>query len=138
MKNELEKFGSFFVRNLRDRMLYDLDMLLSSKWKTPELEGLQQSVSKFSVNDKEVIREVVDRVITSGMHDLLFALQEESDAGGSIRVFADGQEVAQLSDGLHGEIFGDDGWIVRYSEYPADREKERSQWAQKEIENLGE
>ena len=46
------------------------------------------------------------------MHDLLFALQEESDAAGAIRLFVDGQEVAKLSDGLHGEIFGKRRWIV--------------------------
>jgi hypothetical protein len=53
------------------------------------------------------------------MHDLLFALQEESDAEGAVRVYVNGDEVAKLSDGLHGEIFGDDGWIARYSEYPS-------------------
>jgi hypothetical protein len=56
------------------------------------------------------------------MHDLLFAIQEHAEAGGSVRVLVDGQEVATLSDGLHGEIFSDKGWIARFSKYPQKNE----------------
>src|SRR5271165_1189754 len=101
MKEPLEKFGAFFVRNLRDKMLYDLDMLLRGAWRAPELQVLQKKDSSFSDAEKQLIRDVADKAIATGMHDLLLALQEEADAGGAIRLLVDGTEVAKLSDGLH-------------------------------------
>lgn len=118
MKEPLDNFGEFFVRNTRDKMLFDLDMLLRGEWKAPGLQELQTKLSKFSNDEKEVIRQMVEKIATGGMHDLLFALQEHADTDGSVHVFVDGVEPAKLSDGMHGEIFGEDGWIARFSEYP--------------------
>ena len=95
----------------------------------PENKDLQKDLTNFNDAQKEVIRDLVERLITGGMHDLLFAIQEDSRPGGSVKVIVDGEEVAGLSDGLHGEIFGDQGWIVRFSEYPSELEIERSKSA---------
>jgi hypothetical protein len=136
MDERLDRFGSFVVRNLRDRMLSDLDMALSGKWNSLEHQAMQERISRMLPEDRASVRDMVDRLITSGMHDILFALQEESDADGSIRVVVDGQDVAKLSDGLHGEIFGEDGWIVRHSKYPAEDQIELSRWAKKLVVDM--
>ncbi len=121
-KESLEKFGALVVRNLRDKMFFDLEMLLRGAWKAPALQELQRRIACLSDSQKQVVHDLAEHMTTTGMHDFLFALQEEADSGGAIKVSVDGHEVAKLSDGLHGEIFGDDGWIVRYSEYPSDVE----------------
>ena len=48
----------------------------------------------------------------------------------------DGKPVAELSDGLHGEIFGDEGWIVRFSKHPAPEELRRSEQAERDIAEM--
>jgi hypothetical protein len=83
-----------------------------------------------------MLRDLVEHITTTGMHDLLFALQEQADAGGAIRVLVDGNEVARVSDGLHGEIFGEDGWIARYSRYPSPAQAELSRWAEERIREM--
>lgn len=123
MKESLDKFGEFFVRNTRDKMLGDLDMLLRGAWKAPASQALQAKLAGFTDAQKAVIREVAEHMTTTGMHDLLFALQEEADADGFVRVLVDGTEVTKLSDGMHGEIFTEDGWIARFSKFPPDEEK---------------
>ena len=132
MDKSLDKFGAFFVRNLRDKMLYDLEMLLKGAWKAPDLQDLQTRIAGLSDADKQILHDLAEELITTGMHDLLFAIQEESNNDGAIRIFVDGKEAARLSDGLHGEIFGDEGWIVRYSDYPSEAQLELSRMA-KEI-----
>lgn len=117
-KASLDKFGEFFVRNLRDKMLYSLEGLLRGKWKAPSAQKLQKRIGTLTKSQQKIVRDVVDDLIISGMHGLLFAIQEESDSDGSIRVFVDGDDVGKMSDGLHGEIFCEDGWIARFSEYP--------------------
>ena len=133
MNTTLDKFGKFFVQNLRDRMFDDLERLLSGSCKAPKKQKLQGQISGLTDAQKQVLRDLVEELTTAGMHDLLFAIQEEADAGGAFKVLVDGQAVAKLSDGLHGEIYGDTGWIVRFSKYPSQVEIEGSQWAREFI-----
>ena len=39
MNEPLDKFREFFVRNLRDKMLDDLEMLLAGSWKARRSES---------------------------------------------------------------------------------------------------
>ena len=136
MKEHLDKFGAFFVRNLRDKILDCLETLLAGKSKALEVQELQRKLAQLSEDEKKLVRDLVEDITTDGMHDLLFALQEEADAGGAIRVLVDDKEVAKVSDGLHGELFGDEGWIVRYSKYPSEKERQRSRWAREQIQRM--
>jgi hypothetical protein len=118
MNQSLDKFGEFYVRNLRDKMLHDLDMLLSGSWNAPGVQDLQQRLVALPEDGRALIREAAEHMVVTGMHDLLFALQEEADNDGAIRLTVDGVEVAKASDGMHGDIFSDEGWIARFSQYP--------------------
>lgn len=117
MNDPLDIFGEFVVLNLHDKMLFDLDTLLKSGWKSPGLQNIQSRIQNLSECEKALVREIVLRIIEAGMHDFLFALQEEYDNKGLLHFFVEGEDVAGLSDGIHGEIFGDDGWINRFSKY---------------------
>ncbi|MGC9944235.1 MAG: hypothetical protein ABSE48_20605 [Verrucomicrobiota bacterium] len=121
------------MQNLRDKMLHDLEMVLSGSSKAPDLQELQTKLSALTEAQKQTVRELAERLTTAGMHDFLFAI---SDSGGAVRVLVDGQDVAELSDGLHGEIFGDVGWISRFSKYPSEVEIGRSKWAREEIQKM--
>lgn len=129
MSDPLDKFGAFFVQNLRDKMLDSLEKLLRGDSKAPGDQKLQSQLSSFSKEQKQVLRDTFDDLIKTGMHDLLFAIQDQADHKGTIKVLVDGQEIAKISDGLHGEIFGDEGWIVRFSKHPCPSEIEGSNWA---------
>jgi len=128
-----DKFGAFFVQKLRDPMLDRLEKLLSHRCISRDTQILVDQLAGFTDAQKQVVRDTVSELITAGMHDLLFAIQEDADAGGPVKVLMDGQEVAKLSDGLHGEIFGDEGWIVRFSKHPCPKEIEGSKWAREFI-----
>ena len=118
MNEPLDKFGEFFVRNFRDKMLNDLEMLLAGSWKAPAVQGLQERLAAMSDDQRDAIRDTAERLITSGMHDFLSAVQEDFDAEGTIRFVVDGADISQTSDGLQGELFGEGGWIERFSQYP--------------------
>ena len=117
MDEPLDKFGEFFVSNLRDKMLDDLQMLLTASWKAPSAQKLQDRLATLNDEQRDILRETAEHLITAGMHDFLFALEEDADSGGSIRIMVDGTDLAEASDGLHGEIFTENGWISRFSKY---------------------
>jgi hypothetical protein len=134
--NPVEKFGKFFVENFRDKSLDYLQTMFDGGWKAPEIQPLQDKVSNLSLDLKATVRELVETLLTNAMHDLLFAFQESHDRQQGIEIMVGGQPVAGLSDGIHGEIFGEDGWIVRYSKFPSEVEIARSRWAEKEIKRM--
>ncbi|MFH0902374.1 MAG: hypothetical protein V2A73_17210 [Pseudomonadota bacterium] len=113
----LDYFGRFIMRKLRDRGIVSIDGLLRGKWKAPALIELQRELNELSPRQKAIVRRAFLESLDTAVHDFLFAVQEESDRQGRLRVLVDDQNVAASSDGLHGELFGGDGWMARHSEF---------------------
>ncbi len=88
--------------------------LESGKIRSPSKQELISQLSEFSDEQKTVIRKLLTECVDCGVHDLLFAIEEEKQ---DITVLVDGENIANESDGLNGEIFTEDGWFEKYSEY---------------------
>ncbi|MBI5724772.1 MAG: hypothetical protein HZA50_12490 [Planctomycetes bacterium] len=116
--NELDKFGEFFVQNFRDKALSRLQFIIERKWKSPSLQSLQNRLARLSSEDKQLIQELTDDIIIAAMHDVLFAFQESHDTGKGADITFNGKSMASMSDGLHGELFSEDGWIKKFSKHP--------------------
>lgn len=119
----LDKFGQFMMVNLRDKAINHYDLLSNEKCKAPSLQQIQADLSQFSEEQRSIIRTVVFSCIGNGIHDLLFGLQEAHDNNEKIDVFVDGVNVAEVSDGLQGELFTEDGWYHRFSKFGMNGEK---------------
>jgi len=113
----LDKFGEFVVIKLRDAAIDRADGLLAARWKTPELQDLQAELGQLTPEQQAVVRRCVIAAVDAGLHDFLFALQEEHDAGAGVAVMVDGKPVAAASDGLQGEPCSDQGWFARFSQH---------------------
>lgn len=114
---QADKFGAFLMAKLRDATIDHADALLAAHWKAPGLQSLQDELRRLTPEQRDIVRRCVVTAVDSGLHDFLFALSEEHDAGDKIVVLVDGQNVAAQSDGLHGEPFTDEGWFVRFSKH---------------------
>jgi hypothetical protein len=112
-----DQFGAFVVANFRDRALDFFDGLARGHWKSARTQPLQAALARMTPEQRAVVRRCVQAAVDSGLHDFLFALGEEYDRGQGIVVLVTGHNVAEQSDGLHGELFGDDGWLVRHSKH---------------------
>ena len=113
----LDKFGKFIVENLFDKGLDRYTSLANGKLKTPRLQEFQNELKKFDSEQIHIIKQLTIEVLTTTTHDFLFALQERSEIEEDITVNVDNENIAELSDGLHGEIFLEDGWLKRFSEF---------------------
>jgi len=110
-----DTFGRFLMVHLRDRGIDHLDSSLAGRWKAPALKKLQRALGRLPKSQKLLVRRAFVDALDAAIHDFLFALQEESDFGGPVAVRVRGKNVAALSDGLHGELFTEDGWYARFS-----------------------
>jgi len=113
----LNKFGKFLVENLRDSGINFLEGLLSSHWKSKESIILQTDLQSFTDKQKNIVRQVVVRVIDRAIHDFLFAVSEQVDFDNDIQIKVDKKNIVDISDGLAGEIYGEDGWFTKFSKY---------------------
>jgi hypothetical protein len=65
MNQSLDKLGEFYVRNLRDKMLQDLDMLLSGSWNAPGVQDLQQRLVALPADGRALIREAAEHMVVT-------------------------------------------------------------------------
>lgn len=114
-EDPLDTFGRFVMVHLRDRGIDHLDGLLSGHWKAPSLKKLQNALKRLPESERKLVRRAFLAAFDSAIHDFLFALQEETDTGGSVVARVRGKNVATVSDGLHGELFTEEGWYARFS-----------------------
>ncbi len=113
----LDTWGRFLMKHLRDPAHDHLEGLLIGHWKAPSLKQLQRDLRKLTAAERSIVKRALASAIDSAIHDFLFAIQESHDDGGKVVVKVDGKDVAELSDGLQGELFTDKGWFARFSKH---------------------
>jgi hypothetical protein len=113
----LNAFGRFLMNRLRDPAIDQVDGLLKSHWKAPALSGIQKELAKLSANEKKLVRRVVVTCIDAALHDFLYAVQEKAEKDCDLEIHVNGENVAEISDGLHGEVYGDNGWAAQFSKH---------------------
>lgn len=119
-ENELDSFGKILMEGLRDSSINYFDMLSEGKWKAPDLQTLQTDLKIFNEEQISIMRRALISSIDTGIHDFLFKLQQQEEEG--IAIVVNGKNLADISDGLHGELFTEDGWYQRFSEYGENQE----------------
>jgi len=133
---ELDKLGRLVIEAIRDDSLDHLERLLDAKSGAAASKSLSNKLASLGEEARDVIRELTEDILTGAMHDLLHAFQASHDIGQGVEILVDGKSAAGLSDGLHGEIFGHEGWILRFSRHPAEAEKRRIQEAEEDFRRL--
>ena len=113
----VDKFGKFIVENLRDKGMDFAAGLLNGHWKAPGLQELQNEIANLNDSQKATFMKAITQTIDGAMHDFLFALQEQADFDNDIQILVDGQNIVELSDGIHGEAYSDEGWFAKYSKH---------------------
>ena len=118
-KQSLDIFGEFLVKNLRDKGIGNTETLLSNKSKSPSNLKIQTEIGQFNEPQKDLIKEIVIKSIDVAIHDFLFSLQELADFENNIQISVNGKNIVELSDGIHGESYSENGWNAKFSKYGA-------------------
>src|SRR5260221_9556664 len=116
-RESLDYLVEFMMKHHRDQTLFTLETAFKGDWKAESLQGFQDVLKSLLSEQQEKLFDGFEHIITGALHDLLFALQEENDFKNRIHLTVDGYDEVKTSDGLHGEQFGNNGWIERFSKY---------------------
>lgn len=113
----LDKFGRALVQNVRDEAISDWAMIVSGQMISERAQEVRDRLSTLSTEQQHAVTSLVPEVVDTVLHHLLRFLEEEVDV--EVAVNADGGRVPSLrdvSDGLPGELYTDEGWIARFGE----------------------
>lgn len=113
-KSALDIFGKFLIENLVDKGFERFNALKTNSLKGPTTPPISEGLSELSTEQISLVESVVENVLISATHDFLFALEVESDFAKEVVVNVRGSNIAEISDGLQGELFSEDGWLSKY------------------------
>ena len=122
MQNDvlLDKFGRILISEVRDEAIDKLQLIFAGRIKSEAALTLHNKLNAFSQDQKGVIRSLVISSIDDVIHNFLWMLEqheEDIDLSCGVGNESGKENVRQLSDGLPGEMYSEDGWIARFSKY---------------------
>ena len=114
-KAALDKFGHLLMRNVRDEAIIDWEMIIDGRMEGDLAEKIREVLRNVSETDKNVLLQLIPGVVDTVLHHLLWTTEQQSDLQVGIKIDDRIEELRNISDGLPGELYTDDGWIARYS-----------------------
>ncbi len=113
----LDKCGQFLIGRVRDRAIEHWEKVMAGSMNDMESKGIFKSLSTFTPEQMKLVRSLLPGIVDSALHYLLCGLEEEEDIKIVVRHEGQEQDINQVSDGLAGELYTEDGWIHRFSKH---------------------
>lgn len=116
----LDKFGEDFIKQSRDMTLDKYRLISSGKMKSEDAQKITSLLNCFNNNDIQKINTIVANMIDRTIFNMLYLFEQSNDWVIVNKKQADAnslENVAEISDGLSGELYGKQGWIEKYSQY---------------------
>ena len=112
MDNEkLEKFGELFVKEVRDNTIEMFQKMVNGNLKGLTAQTVQNKLVIFDEQQKDIILWLISKVIDQSMYNMMFLVEEYEE----IDITYEGENINEMSDGLSGELYTEDGWIQKFS-----------------------
>lgn len=113
--NVLNKFGELLMKDVRDKTISHWDMILDGRMKGISGQQVKAKIDSFSDEQIEVLKWLIPKVIDENLHNLLTMVEENETIKVEVWNHHLSGNVKELSDGLAGELYTEDGWISRFS-----------------------
>lgn len=110
----LSKFGQIIAEDLRNSALNRHLDIESGFVSTETCKTLTKPLKDFTPEQLNIVRQLITEAVDCGIHDFLFALESRKH---DITVKIDKLDIADLSDGLNGELYTKDGWFECFSQH---------------------
>lgn len=117
---KLDALGQFLITYVRDQRFERLDKILTGERKLSN-EKMQRLLERFPFcpEQLEVVEYICRYAIDATIHHTLWGL-EQQEGKISLQIMSGGapaRDAVEISDGLPGELYSEDGWIARFSNY---------------------
>lgn len=111
MDNVLDFFGETLINEVRDRTIEQYDMTTDGRMKDEQSQRLSKEIAKMDDKDKKIIQKIIPEIVDLALHNMLCMLEDNPE----IEVNINDENINEVSDGLAGELYTEDGWIQRFT-----------------------
>ena len=108
----VDDFGEIYIKEVRDRTLAVYDKLKRSEMQSAHSRQLSRVLQQISADHPHLLDQVVMEIVDLMLFHSLNCIEQHCE------LVMEDQVVTDLSDGLAGELYSEEGWIQRFSHYP--------------------
>lgn len=115
----LDLAGERIVHFVRDDAIETYEQTEVGLTKAPQYQSLHRRLSELSEDQRVLVRDAVVKIVDLVLHNFLWVLEGGEGLELLFRTgYGEVVNLTELSDGLAGELYSEDGWIARFSRYP--------------------
>lgn len=121
MNDKLNTLGKMLVAEVRDETLEAFKKTLQGKYKSISAIKLKSLIDKLCIKDTDILYKIVLDVIDSSLYNTLWMIEQSDEIDLVYRNPNNPDKTTsfkEISDGLCGELYSEEGWIEKYSKYP--------------------
>lgn len=111
MNDILSYFGKILISDVRDRTIRGFDMRVNGKMRDESSKKLFSEIQEMKIGDRQLIEDIIPQIVDLCIHNMLCMVEEHSN----IDIQVENESIYEISDGLAGELYTEDGWIQRFS-----------------------
>lgn len=118
-KELLNGFGRKIINSVRDQAIFEFEAILLGKMKSERAIKLHNELKKLDKHQIDVLKKYIFTSIDNVIYNTLDML-EQNEESMRLLVSQDGnneRNIVEISDGLSGELFSENGWIEKFSKY---------------------
>lgn len=107
------------MASVRDETLSKFDAIAGGQLKSERALRLRKALDALTAEQVDGVKAVMAGVVDDTMHHLLWMLEQDDEQ--CRLLYGDStseHDLVEISDGLSGELYSEDGWIARFSQYP--------------------
>lgn len=113
----LEQFGQLLIQKVRDETITQMEMIISGKMKSKQALLIHDLIKDFTSLEAEKLIKIIVESIDRSLHQMLFVVENNEQF--DIFFCEENRRISmsELSDGLSGELYGEKGWISKFSKF---------------------
>lgn len=114
-KELLDVFGEILMKSVRDEAIKQWEKTIQGELKSQESQKLHKLIS--SSGQSQLFIDLVPKIVDTTLHHLLWAFEQNELIDINVSNEDSKQiSIKEISDGLAGELYTEDGWISRFSD----------------------
>ena len=113
MENILDEFGKILIKEVRDNVINAMNERIDGERKGITAQLIKKKIAILNNEQIEILKWLIPEIVDFSLDSMLFMFEGHPD----LQLVFQGVDLKEVSDGLSGELYTEDGWIQKFSKY---------------------
>jgi hypothetical protein len=112
----LDALGQFLMKQVRDPAIGHLDSVISGQMQHALSRRFRSDLKALGPGCQAVVEQLIPIAVDTVLFELLVTVEQSSSIDLVVTDLQKRESARDISDGLAGELYTEDGWIERFSQ----------------------